>query len=133
MGKLGLPASGPGSPARWGRRFAALFVDWAIANLVAYFVSGGTLPWDTERAVAWLPVACWVVLVWLSTALTGASPGQHLLRLRVIRLDRRRIGLRVGGLRTALIALVIPPLVFTREGRGLHDLAVGTIVVNGPR
>ena len=29
--------------------------------------------------------------------------------------------------RTFLICLVIPPVVFNRDNRGLHDLAVGTI------
>jgi hypothetical protein len=29
-------------------------------------------------------------------------------------------------LRQVLICLVIPPLVFKPDGRGLHDLAVGT-------
>jgi uncharacterized RDD family membrane protein YckC len=119
--------------AGWGRRIAALFLDWVIANVVAAVVAGGTLPWDANRGQAWLPLISWFVLVWLSTALTGASLGQHILRLRVIRLDRRPVGLPAGGLRTALIALVIPPLIIDRDGRGLHDLAVGTAVVHGPR
>jgi len=32
-------------------------------------------------------------------------------------------------LRQVLVALVIPPLVFKPDGRGLHDLAAGTICV----
>jgi hypothetical protein len=32
-------------------------------------------------------------------------------------------------LRTLLICLVIPPLVFNRDQRGLHDLAVGTVTI----
>jgi hypothetical protein len=31
--------------------------------------------------------------------------------------------------RTFLIVLVIPPLVFNRDGRGLHDLAVDSIAL----
>ena len=31
--------------------------------------------------------------------------------------------------RTALICLVVPPLVFNRDNRGLHDLAFGTIAL----
>ena len=33
--RLGLPATGPGSIARVGRRFAALAIDWAAAVLVS--------------------------------------------------------------------------------------------------
>ncbi|MBA2444971.1 MAG: RDD family protein, partial [Nocardioidaceae bacterium] len=32
-------------------------------------------------------------------------------------------------LRTALICLVIPPLVYNRDQQGLHDLAVDSIAV----
>ena len=32
-------------------------------------------------------------------------------------------------LRTVLICLVIPPLVWDSDGRGLHDRAVNTVVV----
>jgi uncharacterized RDD family membrane protein YckC len=31
--------------------------------------------------------------------------------------------------RTLLICLVIPPLVFNRDQRGLHDLATGTVPI----
>jgi uncharacterized RDD family membrane protein YckC len=62
-----------------------------------------------------------------------ASPAQHLLNLRVIRLDRRPVGLWNGFVRTVLIALVVPPIVADVDRRGWHDLAAGTIVVNGPR
>lgn len=131
-GRLGLPASGPGSPAGWGRRFVALLLDWALANGAAVAIAG-TAVWDREQGMIWLPLACWFVLVWLATALTGASLGQWIMRLRVIRLDRRPVGLWIGFIRTALIAMVIPPLIFTPERRGLHDLAAGTVCVNGPR
>jgi uncharacterized RDD family membrane protein YckC len=128
---FGLPEAGPGSRAGWGRRIVALFVDWLIANALAVFATGA---WPgTGEFVAWWPLLVWAVLVWLSTSLTGASLGQHLLRLRVIRLDRQPVGLLKGGVRTVLIALVIPPLVLDGDGRGLHDMAVGTVVVHGPR
>lgn len=130
---LGLPDSGPGSRAGWGRRIVALFIDWVIANILVVFATGGTLPGQSGAFVTWLPLLFWLVIVWLSTALTGASIGQHLLKLRVIRLDRRPVGLLRGGLRTVLIGLVIPPLVLDGDGRGLHEVTTGTVVVNGPR
>ncbi len=130
--RLGLPTSGPASVASWGRRVAALLVDWLIASLAALLLRGVT-GWTPGSGQELLPVAVWVVLVTVSTGLTGGSPGQHLLGLRVIRLDRQPVGLWTALVRTLLIALVIPPVVSDRDRRGLHDLTVGTVVVNGPR
>lgn len=128
---LGLPESGPGSRAGWGRRVVALFVDWIIANALVVFTTGA---WPGEGGfVTWLPLVFWFAHVWLATSLTGASVGQHLLKLRVIRLDRRPVGLVKGGVRTVLIGLVIPPLLLDGARRGLHEVVTGTVVVNGPR
>jgi uncharacterized RDD family membrane protein YckC len=119
--------------AGWGKRIAALFVDWIIANVVATLILGGTAPWNATGGQIWIPVVCWAVLVWLATAYSGASLGQHILRLRVIRLDRRPVGAKASAIRTVLIALIIPPLILDLDGRGFHDLTAGTAVVNGPR
>jgi len=40
-----------------------------------------------------------------------------------------QVNLLQALLRTFLIALVIPPLVFNPDQRGLHDLAVGTVTL----
>lgn len=124
-----LPESGPGSAGGWPRRFAALFADWIAANLIAYVVTGGETVWDPQSGAVWAPLACWYVLVVVTTALTGASLGQAMFRIRVAHLDGRRISPITAAVRTLLIALVIPPIVFTSEGRGLHDLASNTVVV----
>jgi uncharacterized RDD family membrane protein YckC len=129
---LGLPAEGPGSVAGFGIRLLALAIDWALANLVALMLAG-TGVWSAATARVWLPLVAWYLLTSLATGLTGASIGQWALRLRVLRLDRRPVGLLRGFARTALIALVLPAVVSVGEGRGLHDLAVGTVVVHGPR
>ena len=96
-------------------------------------VARGTSPWTPGSLAQLWPLAAWAVIVTLTTGLSGASPGQHLLNLRVIRLDRRPVGLWNALIRTVLIALVIPPLVADSDRRGWHDLAVGTVVVSGPR
>jgi uncharacterized RDD family membrane protein YckC len=49
--------------------------------------------------------------------------------LRVVRLNGQRLDAARALLRAVLIALVIPPLVFQPDGRGLHDLAVGSLVI----
>jgi uncharacterized RDD family membrane protein YckC len=129
---LGLPPEGPGSVAGVGVRLLALVIDWAFANLVALMLAG-TGVWSAETGRVWLPLVAWYLLTSLATGLTGASLAQWALGLRVLRLDRRPVGLLRGFVRTALIALVLPAIVGVGDGRGLHDLAVGTVVVHGPR
>ncbi|MCU1416740.1 MAG: hypothetical protein JWP32_914, partial [Schumannella sp.] len=49
--RLGLPAEGPRSIARFGRRLGAIFIDWGIALLIslAFFRDGDWQPnsWAT--------------------------------------------------------------------------------------
>ena len=63
------------------------------------------------------------------TALAGGSFGQLVTRVAVVRLDNRPVSFLHALGRTALICLVVPPLVFNRDNRGLHDLAVGTVTL----
>ena len=63
------------------------------------------------------------------TALIGGSFGQLVCRVVVARVDGKPVNLLQALLRTFLICLVIPPLVFNRDSRGLHDLAVGTVTL----
>jgi uncharacterized RDD family membrane protein YckC len=104
--------------ASWLRRIAALFVDWIASSLVAAFVLGGF----DDPAYNWLPL----VVFWLESsvgvALAGGSFGQLLTRIRVHRLDGRPLSLLRALQRQLLVCLVIPPLVFREDGRGLHDL-----------
>jgi uncharacterized RDD family membrane protein YckC len=120
--RLGLPEEGPGSVASWGRRIAALFLDWLASLLVAQAVIGNTDGFVT--------MGVFLAEVTLFTALAGGSFAQLALRVAVIRLDGKRVNLFQALLRTALICLVIPPVVFDRDNRGLHDLAMGTVTVN---
>ena len=126
--RLGLPERGPGAVAGWGRRILALCVDWAVSLLVAAaFI--GTRVWTGRDGEVWAPLAVLFVELTLLTGLLGASIGQRILGIGVARLDGRPVGLGRAALRSALICLAIPPLVFDRDQRGLHDLAAGTIAV----
>jgi uncharacterized RDD family membrane protein YckC len=69
------------------------------------------------------------VEVFLLTALTGFTVGKRLTGIRVIRLDGRPVGLWWSLVRTVLLLTVIPPLVYDRDLRGLHDKAANTVVV----
>jgi len=123
--RLGLPAEGPGSVAGWGRRVAALFIDWIGSSLVASAISAyADFSVDTARL---LPLLVFLAEVTLFTGIAGASFGQLALRIVVARLDGRPLTILQALVRTLLICLVIPPVVFNRDNRGLHDLAVGSI------
>ncbi len=119
----------PRETASWGRRILALFVDW-IACMFA--VSLFTPVYGVEnQAGQWWVVLLFVVESALLTALSGGSFGQLATRLRVVRHDGsgRPVGLLPAFARQILVAVVIPPLVFRPDGRGLHDIMAGTETV----
>ena len=126
--RLGLPETGPGSLASLGRRLAALGVDWAAANLVTAFVVAGRFPYGTP-AFNLIALGIFAVEVFVLTWLAGASFGQRLLHIGVVSLDRGRVPCPRALLRTVLICLAVPALIWDRDGRGLHDRANLTAVI----
>jgi len=112
--------------ASWGPRILALVVDWIASTLVLLpFLSYG------DRDFGLFTLAVFIGESALLTALAGGSFGQLALRLRVVRSDGsgRPIDLLRAVVRQVLIALVIPPLVFRPDGRGLHDMVAGSATV----
>jgi len=130
--RLGLPAAGPGSVGGFGRRLGALFIDWFGSLFVAGWIVGTALWADSAAAAAdrsLVTLAVFGLEVAVLTWLAGASFGQRLLGLRVVRLDGSPLGLWRSVARTALLCLAIPALIWDRDGRGLHDKAVTSVVV----
>jgi uncharacterized RDD family membrane protein YckC len=125
--RLGLPEEGTGSVASWGRRLLALAIDWLASTLVAAVIFGSRV-WG-HGLEQWAPMLVFVVEATVLTPLMSGSFGQLLTRVVVVRLDRRPVNLLQALLRTLLICLVVPPLVFNRDQRGLHDVAVGTVTL----
>lgn len=114
--------------ASWARRVPAFFVDWVASSLVAVALVGPKAVQGANVEIV-VPLLVLVAEMTLFTALMGGSFGQLATRLRVVRLDGGRLDLGRALLRSVMIALVIPPLVFRPDGRGLHDMAVGSRVV----
>lgn len=123
----GLPPSLPGEAAGFGRRLAALAIDWLVSTGVALLLVGSSGYLSNQASLVTLLV--FLVEVTLFTWLIGASFGQRLLGLSVVRTDGRRLSLGRALLRTLLICLVIPAVVMDSYGRGLHDRAVDSIVI----
>lgn len=112
-----------GEVAGMGRRFGALTLDWLMSWAV------GSLIFDqSEGRPIWITAVFFVEIV-LFTSLIGASAGQRLLGLAV-RTYPEGSPLALGRviLRTFLILLVIPAVVFDSNGRGLHDRIVRSAV-----
>ncbi|MFJ8583442.1 RDD family protein [Streptomyces sp. NPDC093595] len=115
--RLGLPQEGPGSIAPLGRRFGALFIDWTLCVVIAYgLIARG----DQTAAGNWAVVVLLVLSV-LTVGTVGSTPGKRILGLRVISVDGERLGFVRVVVRSALLCLAIPALVWDRDGRGLHD------------
>ncbi|WP_031056307.1 RDD family protein [Streptomyces sp. NRRL F-5702] len=114
---LGLPEEGLGAIAPLGRRFGALFVDWTLCMLIAYglFARG-----DQQAAGNWA-LGIFLVMSLLTVGTIGCTPGKRLLRIRVVAEDGGRLGFGRVAVRTILLVLAIPALVWDRDGRGLHD------------
>jgi uncharacterized RDD family membrane protein YckC len=74
-------------------------------------------------------LALFAAVTALSIGVAGRTVGHAVAGLRVALLDGRRAGLGAAVIRTVLLCLVIPPVVYDADGRGLHDRAVGTIVL----
>jgi len=62
-------------------------------------------------------------------ALVGATPGKLVMRTRVVQVDGSRLTPLGALLRTLLLVLVIPAVVFDRDTRGLHDKAVKAVQI----
>jgi len=127
--RVGLPESGPGSLAGWGRRLLALVVDWIICTLVAVVLF-------TPRVLTgngwyrWATLGTFFVETSVLCVLVGGSLGQLICRLAVGRVDRTRLDLGRSLLRAAMVCVVLPAVIVGTDRRGLHDLATGTVVVN---
>ena len=117
---LGLPDTGPRSIARLGRRLAAIAVDWALASLVGY------LFFD---AAPFAILGAFALLQYVFIALLSGSIGHLLLGMRVVPLRPAWISVWRPAVRTLLLCLVIPAVIYDRNQRGLHDQVAGTVLV----
>jgi uncharacterized RDD family membrane protein YckC len=140
--RLGLPATGSGSKAGLGRRVAALAVDWvaSLAISAAFFPVNDGTAWITRGSSA-ATLAIFALENLLFVGSIGFSFGHRLLGMRVRRVvvsreggpaepdDGRAPGFGRAAIRTALLCLIVPAVVWDGDGRGLHDRLAGTAIV----
>jgi len=128
--RLGLPPEGADALATTGSRLAAFVLDVLAGALLGALVNVLLAdPSPGQRSIA--SNGAFALEVVLLTALTGQSIGMRVLGIRVMRLADRDAapGFLPAAIRTALLMLLLPALIFDRDGRGLHDKAAGTAVV----
>ena len=118
--RLGLPQTGQGSVARFGRRLLALCIDWALSLLIARGLAGGN---------EWATLGIFTLENVLLVGTAGQTIGHRLLGLHLVRLDGAAPGvLRALG-RAVLLSLAVPALIWDRDQRGLHDRFMGTVLL----
>jgi uncharacterized RDD family membrane protein YckC len=122
--RLGLPEEGTGSVARVGRRVAAILVDWAIANLIALLAGPYASP-----AQSWATLGVFALMQVIFIPTLGGSVGHRFLGLRVVPMAGGWVGPWRPIVRTVLLLLVIPALIWDADQRGFHDKVAGTILL----
>lgn len=121
----------PGEPGGVGRRIGALAIDWFASLLVAVLLFPQFSYGSVESTLATMLI--FFLEVTFFTWLLAGSFGQRICRLAVVRMSGGRLSLWRAALRTALLCLVLPAVVYDQFGRGLHDRAVGSICIRTPR
>jgi hypothetical protein len=106
-----------------GRRLAALTIDWLASYVIAFafFAGGGSY---SERVVGtrFSTPLIFVFEYAILIALTGASFGHRLLRLKVVDFSHGGMpNIRQVLIRTGLMAIVITAITYDEDGRGIHE------------
>ena len=119
---LGLPSTGAGAVASFGRRAAAFVIDIVLSALGAWAITAPEAPQNTSLVI-------WAVMTVVTVGLFGITPGQAALGIRVVPMSGGSfVGLWAFP-RTVLTFLIVPPLLQDQNGRGLHDRWCRTIVL----
>ena len=106
-----------------GRRLLAITIDWLASYAIAFaFFAGGGSYSERIEGTRFLTPLIFVAEYAILIALTGASFGQRLLRLKVVDFSHGGVpNIRQVLIRTGLMALVITAITYDEDGRGIHE------------
>ena len=115
-----------------GRRLGAYVIDaLASAAIAGLFVRRRKISGLAAHLPGYWSLVPLAIDYLGGLTLVGQTFGMRLMSLRVIRTDRPGpIGLPRAAVRTFLLFLFVPALIFDRFNRGLHDRVSDTVVVN---
>ncbi|MFJ4225220.1 RDD family protein [Microbacterium sp. NPDC089695] len=126
-----MPQTGAGSIARPGRRIGALLIDYVAATIIATgFLGFDQFALPSEAGLTqFAPMAVFALLQILFIPTAGGSPGHRILGMRVVRLGGGWVGVWRPIVRTLLLVIVIPAVIWDTDQRGLHDKAAGLVLI----
>ncbi len=127
--------------ATFGRRLVAIAIDWGLCQLIALAILGDR--WATGGLASFVPLIIFAMENVLLVSTVGYTVGHRIMGLRVVRVAANDSsaptawlaslpGLVAGTIRTALLCLAIPALVWDRDGRGWHDRLAKTLILRQP-
>jgi uncharacterized RDD family membrane protein YckC len=99
-------------------------IDWLMSLAVAsaFFHSASSY-------AHFAPLGVFFAEVWVLTSLQGASAGQRILKVKVVRFsDGGRPSIVQALIRTLLLCLVVTAVTFDENGRGIHERLSGTVL-----
>ena len=155
--RLGLPETGPRSVARVGRRIIALAIDWTLSGLIVsllmganYFELVGKATAASEAVrkssntqtlahmqaasdalvahqtfVGLMFVALQILAIWT----IGGSIGHRVMSLYIVNFNGGSLTWWRPIVRSLLLVLVVPALVWDSDQRGFHDKIAGTLLL----
>lgn len=130
--RLGLPEHGPGSIARFGRRLCGIIIDWVIALVIARGLFQVPLPFSEHTATGgqnFIVLAIFALMNLLLVGTLGTTIGHRFMGLQVRNVTGGRATFVQALVRTALLCLAIPAVIWDRDSRGLHDKVPNTVIV----
>jgi hypothetical protein len=114
----------------------AILLDWWLAALIASFIVRGAPEGASDAMFMSASVsrsfATWgifVLLQILAIAIIGGSIGHRLLGCYVAPLRGGWVGFWRPVVRSILLALVLPAIVWDSDQRGFHDKVAGTVLL----
>ena len=124
--RLGLPETGPGSVAASGSRAGAFVIDLVVCTLIGGL---GVVVSATPLERNLIGVVAFVLLYACLLPATGQTYGMRLLKIRAQRVSGGLLGFGAALVRGLLVAALVPALFTDRDGRGIHDRLVRSVVV----
>ena len=111
-----------------GRRLAAITIDWLACYSIVAALSGGLGQMGPNRSLSILGV--FFLEVSILTALQGASLGQKIFSMKVVRFsDGGAITPIQALVRTFFLVLVVTAVTYDENGRGIHERLSRTALI----
>ncbi|MDP1850786.1 MAG: RDD family protein [Candidatus Planktophila sp.] len=110
-----------------GRRLVAITLDWLACYAIVAALSGGIGHMGPRQSP--IILALFFMEVWVLTSLTGASLGQKIFGMRVVRFsDGASVSPMQALVRTLFLVLVVTAVTYDENGRGIHERISGTVL-----